>query len=276
MKKPVKRVAVIHDLCGVGKAALTNIMPVLSVMGIEACPIPTMLLSTHTGGFGPPDIVKLPGYIDRCSKHYEKNKIEFHSVFIGYLGNEENIESSIKFIKAQKVTNIIVDTIFGDNGKCYSNFNRDYIEKIKILIPLSTLITPNFTEASLLAGVEYEDTCTDEKLNYICSELVKLGSSNIIITSVPSEDIGLIGMAIYENGELKVIYKERKKISYPGTGDIFTSVVIGSILRGANLYESAVYSHDFVSECIEESMKYDYPSREGVLLERKLSLLLDK
>ena len=38
--KPVKRAAVIHDLCGVGKAAMTNIVPILSVMGIEACPVP--------------------------------------------------------------------------------------------------------------------------------------------------------------------------------------------------------------------------------------------
>jgi len=274
--KPVKRVAVIHDLCGVGKAALTNIMPVLSVMGIEACPIPTMLLSTHTGGFGTPEIVKLPGYIDRCSKHYEANKIEFCSLFIGYLGSDENIESSIEFIKAQKATQIIVDPIFGDYGKCYSNFNLEYVKKIKELIPYSTLITPNFTEASYLADVTYGETCTDEKLKIICRELVNLGASNIIITSVPSEDNKLIGMAIYEKGELKVIYKERKDISYPGTGDIFTSVVIGAMIRGKNLYDSAIYAHDFVCECIEESMKYDYPSREGVLLERKLFLLMDR
>lgn len=272
--KPVKRVAVIHDLCGVGKAALTNIMPVLSVMGIEACPIPTMLLSTHTGGFGAPEIVKLPGFIDRCSKHYRENEIQFHSLFIGYLGSVENVDSSIEFIKAQKVAHVIVDPIFGDNGKCYSNFNRDYVEKIKELIPFSTLITPNFTEASLLAGVEYWETCTNEKLKNICNELVKLGARSIIITSVPSEDSRLIGMAIYEKGNLQLIYKERKNTSYPGTGDIFASVIIGEMIRGKNFYESAIYAHNFVSECIEESMKYDYPSKEGVLLERKLSLLL--
>ena len=272
--KPVNRVAVIHDLCGVGKAALTNIIPVLSVMGIEACPIPTIVLSTHTGGFGPPEIVKLPGFIDRCSRHYIQNEIEFHSLFIGYLGSAENVDSSIEFIKSQGIPHVIIDPIFGDNGKCYSNFNREYVEKIKKLIPFSTLITPNFTEASLLAGMEYEEDCTNEKLKDICNELVKLGSSNIIITSVPSGDSGFIGMAIYENGKLEVIFKERKDVSYPGTGDIFTSVVIGSMMRGENIYESAIYAHDFVSECIEESMKYDYPSKEGVLLERKLSLLL--
>ena len=48
----MKRVLLIHDLCSVGKAAMMNMIPVLSVMGMEVCPLPTMLLSTHTGGFG--------------------------------------------------------------------------------------------------------------------------------------------------------------------------------------------------------------------------------
>ena len=47
-KKPIQRAAILHDLCTVGKAAMTNILPVLSVLGVEACPVPTMVLSTHT------------------------------------------------------------------------------------------------------------------------------------------------------------------------------------------------------------------------------------
>ena len=67
MKKPIKRVAAIHDLCGVGKAALTNVIPVLSMLEIEVCPIPTMILSTHTGGFNIPSIVKLEFQFLICS-----------------------------------------------------------------------------------------------------------------------------------------------------------------------------------------------------------------
>lgn len=45
-----KRVAAIHDLSGFGKCSLTVALPILSAAGIEACAMPTAILSTHTGG----------------------------------------------------------------------------------------------------------------------------------------------------------------------------------------------------------------------------------
>ena len=51
MKKPIKRALIIHSLCTIGKASLTNIIPIISIRGIEACPIPTLMLSSHSGGF---------------------------------------------------------------------------------------------------------------------------------------------------------------------------------------------------------------------------------
>ena len=45
------RCAAIHDLSGFGRCSLTIILPVLSAMGVQCCPLPTAYLSTHTGGF---------------------------------------------------------------------------------------------------------------------------------------------------------------------------------------------------------------------------------
>ena len=49
-----KKVLCIHDLSGVGRCSLAVILPVLSVMGIQPVALPTVVLSTHTGGFGTP------------------------------------------------------------------------------------------------------------------------------------------------------------------------------------------------------------------------------
>ncbi|MDS0524362.1 pyridoxamine kinase [Clostridium sp. SHJSY1] len=272
--KPVKRVAVIHDLSGIGKAALTNVLPILSIMGIEACPIPTMILSTHTGGFGTPEVVKLSGFIERCNTHYKKNGIEFNSIFIGYLGGKEEIESSIKFIKENKCSNVFLDPIFGDQGKYYSNFDLDYVNSIKKIISFSDIITPNYTEACYLTGEDYFEDCTESKLKRICEGLIAFGTKKIVITSVPSKNDKLLGVGIYDGEKLKIIFREKLGKSYPGTGDIFTSVLIGKILRGSNLYESALFAHNFVSKCIDDSSKYNYETKEGVLLERNLKFLL--
>ena len=70
----MKKIALLHDLCGVGKAALTNMMPILSVMGIESCPIPTMLLSTHTGGYGTPAVARIPQNISGTARIISKTR----------------------------------------------------------------------------------------------------------------------------------------------------------------------------------------------------------
>ena len=66
MKHSVKRVAAIHDLSGFGRASLTAIIPILSSMGVQVCPLPTAILSNHTGGFD---------YISKV--HYTENMKDY-------------------------------------------------------------------------------------------------------------------------------------------------------------------------------------------------------
>ena len=229
MNKPVKRVAVIHDICGVGKAALTNIIPILSVIGVEPCPIPTMILSTHTGGFGMPCIVSNNNFVKNCEEHYLESKINFEAIFVGYLGNLDNIKDTISFIESNSNSKVILDPIFGDNGKCYCNFDNKYVEAMKELVKYSDIITPNYTEACLLANEEYSNKYSKDRIEKIICELKKLNAKSIVITSIPGLNNDEIGMAIYEDNELTIIFEKKQNNSYPGTGDIFTSVLTGEI-----------------------------------------------
>lgn len=274
MKKPIKRVAAIHDLCGVGKAALTNVIPVLSMLEIEVCPIPTMILSTHTGGFNIPSIVKLEGYISNASQHYKDIEIDFEGIFVGYLGNNANINETLELLKSIKKDSslIVFDPIFGDHGKYYSNFDKNYSDDLKKLARYSNIMTPNFTEACILAEVNIVNEVNEVELLRISRKLHMLGTESIVITSVPLRDKSKIGTAIYEgkSDSIELIVSDRLEKSYPGTGDIFTSVLIGMMLNGNSLSESTIKSCTFVEKCILESSKYDYPTKEGILLEKVL------
>lgn len=278
MKKPVNKIAILHDLCGIGKVALTNIIPVLSIMGIEPCPIPTFILSTHTGGFGMPVIKGIPGFIDETVKHYEENDIEFKGIFVGYLGNKDNIFSAINFISKLKVENEIVlfDPICGDNGKLYSNFNKSYVEELKSIIKLADIITPNFTEACYLTNRSEKDISKINDVKRLCIELSKIGSESVIITSVPNDNTEKISLAIYNSKTdyFNIITHKKEKKSYPGTGDIFASVLLAELINGNDLEQSVIKASNFVVECIKESSKYDYDTKEGILLEKCLKKLL--
>lgn len=273
--KPIKRAAILHDIAGVGKVGLTNILPVLSVMGIEPCPVPTYVLSTHTGGFGAPAKVMLANFPTECGAHYKEAGILFDTILIGYLGSEQTIEAAMTFLNMNPSSHVIFDPIFADHGKCYSNFNLTYVETLKKLIPFADIITPNYTEACLLAGEEYESVYSEKKIEHIVRKLKKIGGKNIVITSTPSINVNSIGISIYdaEENSLEYYRKEKTGVAYPGTGDLFSAVLTGERMNGKSLKEACFSAHDFVSACICESSEYDYPVKEGVLLEKSLRLL---
>lgn len=271
--KPIKKIAVIHDICSVGKAALTNIIPILSVMGIEACPILTYLLSTHTGGYGKPVMCPFPNFMRDCADHYKRENIRFDAVLIGYLGTEEAIESAFYFMEQLSVGKVILDPIFGDNGRLYSNFKEDYVEKLKRLISFSDVILPNYTEGCYLIRERGEKI--EKEWEELREGLLKLGAKNIVVTSIPGKkkeniQIGYGNEKISKRKEWK-----REEKSFHGTGDIFAAVFCGTYLQTGDLEKSVEEAHKFVSYCIKISSQYDYAEREGVLLEKCLSYFFE-
>lgn len=274
-RKPIKRAALIHDLCGVGKAALTNMLPVLAVMGVEACPVPTYVLSTHTGGFGKPAMEKLPNFPKECAVHYKEAGIRFDSIIIGYLGNSKAAVSARYFAGQYPEAYLILDPVFADKGKRYANFDENYEACIRNLIPLSQVITPNFTEACLLAGLPCKDSCSNQELGRIWQRLSVLGAQNMVITSVPGTRPDTIGIFFANEAQQKRLEWPMLEKSFPGTGDLFAAVLAGSLLKGKNLEESLYLAHDFVNYCMEVSSRHDYPAREGILLEPCLWRLLE-
>ncbi|MGL4572282.1 MAG: pyridoxamine kinase [Clostridium sp.] len=273
MNKPVTRALVIHSLCTVGKASLTNIMPIMSIRGIEVCPIPSVILSSHTGGFK--DIAKVDSenFIKKATDSLNENGIDFDLNFIGYLGTREKVKETIEYLEEETKGVTIVDTIFGDNFKLYNGFDLEYVKELRKLIKLSDVITPNFTEAIYLTNREFKDFYSEDDIRGIVYDLKEIGANNIIITSVPSEE-GTIGIALYDGKDFSIIHHEKLHKSYPGTGDIFTAVLCTEMLKGNSLIGAVESSSTFVEECIRGSMDYDYPIREGVLLERQLYRLL--
>lgn len=275
MKKPIKRVLIIHSLCTIGKASLTNIMPIVSIRGIEACPIPSFMLSSHLGGFNPITKLDTKSFIKESTECIRENGINFDLTIIGYLGEIDKINETIDYLEKNKEGLVILDTVFADNGKLYTGFSEEYVKHMRKLLKFSDVITPNFTEALYLTGrKDYDIENFNEKdIDDIIFDLREIGAKNIIITSVPCSD-DKIGIAVYDGKDINILYHEKLSKSYPGTGDIFTGVLSTELLRENNLLDAVNKSADFVKECIEYSMQYDYHVREGVLLEKQLYKLL--
>ena len=277
MKSNIKKIVAIHDLSGFGRASLMNIIPVLSTMGMQVCPIPTAILSTHSGGFKEYTFHDLTDVMEGYIAHWEKMKLKFEGIYSGFLGSSRQIEIVIKAIDTlkKKDTIVVVDPVMGDGGKLYSSVSKDMIPEMKKLIGKADIISPNFTEAAFLLGEKQRDNISLEEIKDWLNRLGDMGPKTIIITSAPNKKTDKVDTIAYEKDTKRYwrVSVDKLPRSYPGTGDIFASVMLGSILQGDSLPIAMDRAVQFISQCIQSSMSYDDLERDGVLLERELHLL---
>ena len=285
---PPPRVAAIHDLSCLGRCALTVIIPTLSVMGYQVVPVPTALLSTHTGGFTDLHFRDLTADMEEISAHFSRLDTTFRAIYSGFLGSAEQIETVSRFIdrfgdlpdESGEKPLIVVDPVMGDEGELYSTYTQELMEGMKRLAHKADLLTPNLTEACFLTDTPYratEQMNPDEALAFVhglMDHLETLGCERIVITGIPLSDNTLANLGKNTDGSRFLVKKELQDRSYPGTGDIFASVLIGKLLACGCFEKACEEAADFTATLIRYSAPIPSPTRNGVALESHLGLLL--
>ena len=146
------RCAAVHDLSGLGRCSLTVILPAMSVMGVQVCPLPTAILSAHTGGFGSVARRDLTDYLAEALAHYRTLGLPMECVYTGYLGSAEQVALCQAMFDEWPDAMKVVDPVMGDHGKLYHGFTPELVQGIRCLATHADVITPNLTEAALLLG----------------------------------------------------------------------------------------------------------------------------
>lgn len=278
MTRQVKRVAAIHDLSGFGRASLTAIIPIMSYMGIQVCPMPTAVLSTHTTGFKEYSFVDLTDNMQKFIDHWKKLNLEFDAIYSGFLGSPKQVDIISNFIDefSTEETLTLIDPVMGDEGKLYSTMDDNMVKSMRKLIRKADIITPNFTEAAYLLNKDYDLNLDEKTMKKWILELSDMGPDVVIMTSVPKreneQNISVIAYDKKVNSFWKVT-SEYIPVSYPGTGDSFASAVLGYILKGDNLPQAVGRGMQFITSAIKESYGFDYPTRDGILIEKSLKVL---
>lgn len=276
----IPRIAAIHDLSGFGRCSLTVIIPVLSSMELQVCPIPTAVLSTHTGGFSGFSFRDLTEDLDAYARHWRELSLQFDCIYTGYLGSVKQVDivkNILKMFRTESRQLIVVDPVMGDDGQLYSTFTTELQHRMQELVAEADIITPNLTEACFLLNKPYPaDALYVAQITEYLSALAKLGPDKVIITSVNSVEYGPCN-AGYDSsqGECFVVPYSPVPANYPGTGDLFASVLTGCLLQGASLTQAVVKASDFVADASAETYRYRTPERDGVMLEKLLYKLRD-
>ena len=270
----MKRIVTVQDISCLGKCSLTVALPIISAMGTEAVILPTAVLSTHTmfSGFTCKD---LSDQIDPIADHWAKEGFTFDAIYTGYLACAEQIDQMIAFFERfGKNCLKVVDPAMGDNGKLYPAFNTAFALKMAELCAVADIIMPNMTEACFMLGLPYEEKPSKETVYAILKKLTALGAKKALLTGVGFDDehLGVVGYDSEEDSYFEY-FNEVVPAKYHGTGDIFSSCVVGGLMAEKSLYEASALAADFTRESIRITLDDKGPHWYGVHFEKVLPML---
>ena len=285
----IKKLALINDLCSVGRCSLSIQIPVVSALQLSACPIPTAVLSNHTA-FPHVSSTGLGAVMEERLETLSENDIHFDGILIGYLGDCTDLRALDAYLEAEKLRN----PALADHGRLYRGMTEEHIEAMRALCRKADLICPNLTEAAFLANFDYEglketlDRCTSAAtrgmvMHALLSELHHLTEGQIVVTGVEAypetaEDRtmtpeALINVVSEADGDLRFVEHARSGDARPGTGDLFSAIVASLCLRGEALENATRRAADFVALCIRHSEEEKVPIVYGVQFEDVLGAL---
>ena len=271
-----KRVALINDLTGFGRCSLTVQLPVLSALGVQCCPVPTAVLSNHCGFdhyFIDDYTAKIPAYLSE----WRRLGLSFDGIYTGFLSSQAQIDLVQQFIQefAAPGALIMVDPVMGDEGIISEPFDDALCSRMRRLIALADVITPNLTEAAKLCDLPYDPSPDDEKLGLMGKRLISLGCQTAIITGIPHGD--LVGNFIYrQNGTASWVWNSLCGQRRCGTGDLFSSVLMGCLLQHTvpsyelpmdTLEFAAQKAATFTQNALQYSQAHQIPIDDGIFFE---------
>lgn len=275
MEKRIPAAVCINDLSGVGRASLTVAIPVLSVMGVQCCPLPTAILSAQTG-YDHYSFMDFTAYMGDYFKGWQKEHILFDALYSGFLGSAEQIDI-VRHIASQMPENafILVDPVMADNGRVYATYTAQMCRKMRHLVAIADIVTPNITESCLLTDTPYTgEELTPEEARRLCEGVAALGPKTVVMTGV-RVNAQTIACCVYTEGGFTMIEKPLAMGRYPGTGDLFASVLCAGLLRGKALEAAVNLAAGFVAHTISYTAQVGTDPKHGVLFEHCLKELID-
>ena len=268
------RIAAIHDLSCFGRCSLTIALPVLSAMGCQCCPLPTALLSAHTG-FPGNTFLDLTVEMGRIADHWAAMDLQFDAIYSGFLGSADQVDTVARFFDTFKKsdTAVIVDPVMGDHGTAYRTCTPELCRGMRVLAENSDVITPNLTEAALLLDRPYEEIRQADAYEVV--RRLSLGGRRSVVLTGYSSEPGQTGTLCFDrdSGESKAVQTPREPQDFSGTGDLFASVLAGGVAKGVPLFQAAQAAADFVRDCTARTLAEGLTEQDGVDFEPLLGQL---
>ncbi len=271
-----RKAAVINDFTSFGRCSLAVTIPILSALKVQCCSVPTAIFTNHTGypSFAWTDYTS---HLDDYIREWQKLDLRFDAIATGFLGSHQQVDFVQRFLKAFRDENtlVVVDPVMGDYGKLYATYDTTLAESMRAFLEVADILTPNLTEACVLANRPYDPDISDAELHKLCELLTETHARKIVVSGI-ARGTDLVNF-VYERGQNPQIFAEPKiGNDRSGSGDVFASVILADAVNGLPFADSVRRASSFVAKAVARTVELGIPEQDGLAIEEVLHELTVK
>lgn len=271
------KILTIQDLSCFGQCSITVALPVVSAFGIETAVLPSAVLSTHTSGFTDYTVRDLTDDLPDIRKHWESEGIYFDAVYTGFIASAEQMDYIKDIIDSRLKDggNVFVDPAMADFGEFYNGFDQDFADRMGELCKLGDYILPNTTEACFILHRPWKEHFTKEEMIEMAEELQNFTKRYVILKGYQN-DSNEMGMIVLDKktSSIEIVYNDKIDYVSHGTGDVFASSFVGSVMVGKSPVQAAKIAGEFTKKAVEKTIG-DKNHKYGVKFEQVIPELQD-
>lgn len=249
-------ILLVSDMAGYGKVALSVMIPVLSHFELNVSSLPTALVS-NTLDYGKFDILETTGFMRNALDVWNELGFAFDAVFVGFLFSAEQSKLVNDYCSRvrRNGTPVFFDPIMGDWGKLYNGVTEEDVAYRRSLCAASDVIMPNMTEAQYLCDAHTgRESLSAQETRDLVEGLRALGCRDVVITSLCLDGRHCTLVAERDAQDFDLIFYDELPLQMPGTGDIFSSVLMGASLQGRSLGDSVRLAMKVVALLLERCL----------------------
>lgn len=173
---------------------------------------------------------------------------------IGMLGSVENIAVIAEIVSDYPDIPLVLDPVLA-SGRGDELASEDMITALReLLLPQTTLLTPNSMEARRLVLDEGEDD-DDPDLAECARRLVGAGAEFVLVTGTHENSAEVVNSLYGENGLVRADAWERLPGSYHGSGCTLASAIAANLANGLDMAEAVRDAQDYTWQALANGFR---------------------
>ena len=234
-----------------GGAGLQADLLTLASMGCHPLSVVTALTVQDTRGVDDLLAIDSDWVIDQARKLLEDMPVAAFK--LGVLGSIENVTAIAEIISDYPTVPVIMDPVLA-SGRGDALANEDMIIAMReLIIPQTTVLTPNSMEARRLAEEDAEND--DPGLDECASRLVDLGCEFVLITGTHENTAEVINTLYGEEGIVRSDRWKRLPGSFHGSGCTLASAIAATMANGLDVPEAVKEAQEYTWQALAHGFR---------------------